>query len=738
IAMAYIPGENLDAHIERGPLKLDEATGLALDLCGALSESHAKAVVHRDIKPANIIVSEKGHAVVLDFGLAMLKGRTRLTREGTTVGTVNYMSPEQAKGDEVDRRTDIWSLGVVLYQMITGQLPFKGDHESAVVYSIINENPEPVTALRTGIPMELERIVAKALAKVPGERYQNIDDIRVDLANLQKSMSADTAGTAPTLRDASLESRSASRAHKRVFGLLLVAIAVFAAVWFYPRVVSKDGGKPTDTAVPTTISSLLDERQTSIAVLPLANLSGDDKNEFFADGMTEEIITQLAQISALKVISRTSVMRYKGTDVPITAIAKELNVATVLEGSVLWAGDRVRINAQLIDGATDENLWANSYESDLEDILGLQNRVATDVAREIKVELTDQETTQLASSPTVNKNAYQLYLKGRHFWGKRTPESLQKAIGYYTNALNADPNYALAYAGLGQCYLVMGTWDVFTPPDEIYPKAREYAEKALAIDPNLGAAHAVLGGIATEYDWDWPAAESHFERALEIKPNDATTHQWYAEHWWRMGRRQPALQHIEIARELDPLSLVVLAVCINVYTAFEQPSKSEEAFQTGIDIDPNYPPLYHTLIYSYLHQGEYDKAIETRLRYLDLIAVGDVERALVAKGKAAYRQNGWRGFLRFAIKYLKTRYQQDYAPPTLIAGYHAMFGEADSAMVWLDEGYRRRDPWISTLSRYPFLYPLYDDPRFIALLKQLKLEDAINPVHGKKWQQTRP
>ncbi|MCK4776187.1 MAG: hypothetical protein KAT30_15435, partial [Candidatus Krumholzibacteria bacterium] len=431
---------------------------------------------------------------------------------------------------------------------LTGQAPFKGNHEAAVVYSIMNEEPEPVTALRTGVPLELERIIHKALAKDPNERYQHVEDMRVDIANLQKSMavspSAQASAAGPRLpRTASTAggpTLASKKGFRRVAGMLLIALAVLGAVWLFPRVVSRNGDGPEKTPVRST-GSLLDERRTSIAVLPLANLSGDEQNEFFVDGMTEEIITQLAQISALKVISRTSVMRYKDTNLPIGTIATDLNVATILEGSVLWAGDRVRINAQLIDGATDEHLWAKSYESGLRDVLGLQRRVAKDVAREIKVELTAQEATYLAASPAVDRDAYELYLKGRYWWNKRTREGIQKAIDFYGDALEIAPDYAAAYAGLGECYVVLGTWDPWTPPSEIFPRAREYSEKALSIDPNLAAANAVLGGVAYDYEWDWDNAEYQFRRALDVNPNDVTTHQWYAEFLTRMGRHEEAV-----------------------------------------------------------------------------------------------------------------------------------------------------------------------------------------------------
>ncbi|UCG53700.1 MAG: protein kinase, partial [Candidatus Latescibacterota bacterium] len=545
IAMAYVSGETLEARVEKGPLKLDDAVGVALDLCDALGESHAKGVVHRDIKPANIMISERGRAIVMDFGLAKLKGQTKLTRDGATVGTVSYMSPEQAQGIDVDHRTDIWSLGVVLYQMITGQLPFKGDHESAVVYSIVNEEPDGLTALRSGVPLELERIVNKALAKNAVERYQHIDDLRVDLKRIQECL-----GKAPsTVTGSPRKPTKRRRWYLAACSLALLALLAVIVIWL------GSGGGPRVEEQPTSATegrtdAPSGQRENSIAVLPLDNLSGVEENEFFADGMTEELITQLAQIQALKVISRTSVMRYKGTDKPLSTIANELNVSTILEGSVLWVGNRVRINAQLIDGASDEHLWANSYESDLSDVLGLQRSVAKEVARQIRVELTSQEEDRLAGSPVVNRDAYELYLKGRFWWNKRTRAGIQKAIEFFQRAIEIVPDYALAYAGLGECYVVLGTWAWYTPPNEIYPKASEYAKKALEIDPNLAPAHAVLAGIAKEYENDWDKAEAHYRRAIELNPNYATARQWYAEFLGHQGRYAEAIEQVKTALEL--------------------------------------------------------------------------------------------------------------------------------------------------------------------------------------------
>ncbi|MHC4150206.1 MAG: protein kinase domain-containing protein, partial [Planctomycetota bacterium] len=448
IAMACYEGESLKERIERGPMALDEALDIAVQVAQGISRAHEENIVHRDIKPANIIITNRGEVKIVDFGLAKLAGRTMLTKEGTTMGTVAYMSPEQSQGAEVNHRSDIWALGAVLYEMVTGQRPFAGDYEQAVVYSILNQEPEPVTGLRTGVPMALERIINKAMQKTPEERYQHTNDMLVDLRAVGKSFGGRGAANAPSNK---------KRLRFRIGTAALVALVIFAGffVWQYAK-------KPAKRNEPMSTPGRK-VYQGSIAVLPLENLSDNPEQEYFADGMTEALITQLAQIRALKVISRTTVIRYKATDEPLVDIARKLNVGTILEGSVLLVGDQVRINAQLIDGSTDSHIWAKSYEGELSDVIGLQSEVARSVADEIKVQLTSEEQSRLARQRPVDAEVYRIYLKGRYHLNKFTPPGVRQGMAYFQQVVEKDPNYALAYAGLADSYLVLARWGVAHP-----------------------------------------------------------------------------------------------------------------------------------------------------------------------------------------------------------------------------------------------------------------------------------
>ena len=386
IAMAYIAGQSLKEKVETGPLQLNETLDIAIQVAEGLQEAHEKSIVHRDIKSANIMVSDKGQAKITDFGLAKLTGRTKLTKSNMTFGTVAYMSPEQTQGEEVDHRSDIFSLGVVLYEMITGQHSFKGDYEQAVVYSILHEDPEPITGLRTGVPMELERIVNKALAKNPGERYQHVDELLVDLRSVGRELEADQPKTAQT------PSRLPRRHRVLLYGGIALLLLLLALVG---RDLFTTGHEPID----------------SIAVLPLKNYSGDPEQEYFSDGMTEELIDKLGRIKALRVISSTSAMRYKGTNKSLPEIARELDVAAIVEGSVQPFGEQIRIRVLLIDAKADQQLWNGSFERESRNVLALQRQVALAIAQEVAVTLTPQEETQLAEVPEVNPDAYALYLR---------------------------------------------------------------------------------------------------------------------------------------------------------------------------------------------------------------------------------------------------------------------------------------------------------------------------------------
>ncbi len=704
ISMAYIEGKTLQQIVQTGPLHLRKAVDITIQVATGLQAAHAKHVIHRDIKSANVVVSPEGHAVVMDFGLAKLGGDTRLTKPGAAVGTVSYMSPEQTRGEDVDHRTDIWSLGVVLYELVTGRLPFRGEHETAVVYAIVSEEPEPVTAVRTGVPLSLERIINKALAKNPSARYQHADELIVDLRAVRGELEAGgTARRAPA---------GAGRRRFRVLATAAVVLVAALLLWWRVRPSNQAAG---------LLSSAADSTRYTIAVLPLDNLSGDDTQEYFADGMTEAIITELAQISGLRVISRTSVMRFKNSQRPLTAIARELNAGTILEGSVVLASGRVRINAQLIDGGTDEHLWAKSYEGDLRDVVGLQGTVALAVADEIEVELSSVERNRLASGQTVDPAAYELYLRARYAWNRRSPDSIQKGMEYFSQAIEKDPDYALAYAGLAQAHLALSTW-AFVPASETMPKAREMAFKALQIDASVAEAYATLGAVAKDYDWKWSEAESHFKRALDLNPSYATAHQWYGEFLSAVGRHEEALVQVRMAQQLDPLSLMInTAVGFQLFFAGDIDGAVAE-LRKVVDLDPTFSPAPAILHMIYDLEGMNDAAVAEFLTYVRLVGGG--EEGVLAIQKA-YETAGMPGFYQARLAALHALSARQYVSPFYIAAHYARLAERDSAFQWLEKAVEERAFPVGEMATHPALASLRSDPRFHALLERMGLASIL-------------
>jgi TolB-like protein/tRNA A-37 threonylcarbamoyl transferase component Bud32 len=697
ICMAYYEGEALDKRISRGPLDIVDAIDIAVDAGRGLAKAHKEGITHRDIKPANIVITGENQLKIVDFGLAMLSGQTGTTKTGVTVGTSPYMSPEQAQGGAVDHRTDVWSLGVVLYQMLAGTAPFRGKHDAAVLYSVVHEDPKPASVLRDEVPPELGRIVEKALAKNPDDRYQSVDDMIVDLEAARVALVGTKAAFAQTPKVLPRPGR-----RTLLVGVPLVLAAILLG-WWLTREAPQRGPAP------------------SIAVLPLVNLAADKENEFFVDGMTEELITQLAQIQSLKVISRSSVMRFKGSDAPITDIARQLDVSTVLEGSVLWAGDQVRISIQLIDGVNEGHLWANSYVSDLGDVLALQRRVARDVAAQARVELTTQDEERLSESPVVDAEAYELYLMGRFHWNKRTEADLERAMEYYKRAIELDPDYGLAYAGLAETQIVKGSWSVGLRPREMYPVAKEMALKALEIDPRLAAAHSSLGAIADEYEWDWEEAESQLLRAIELNPNYATAHQWYGELLATLGRMEESVRELRLAQELDPFSLIINSIA-GMYLVVSGDSEAGMAELDKVqEMDPFFPAIYKVRQNCYDWLGDHEKSAQAWVRYQELAAISERQEEDAEALRAAYEAGGLPEFRNAAISQMERQYAESYFDPALIAGFLAAAGEIDSAMAWLERGYQERATamyWIPTDGRFEVMQ---DDPRFIDLMKRMGL-----------------
>jgi TolB-like protein/Tfp pilus assembly protein PilF len=623
-------------------------------LSEGLSKAHKAGIVHRDIKPENIIIDQDARVKILDFGLAKLKGVSNLTKDSSTLGTIRYMSPEQVRAEEIDHRSDIWSVAVILYELLTGRAPFTGDYDQAVLYSILNDNP--------------------------------IEQFHQALKNITTSEKTD---------DIPGTTKEISKRSKKILiysGLfVIILLSIFYTVFDFTG--DKD---PID----------------SIAVLPLANLSGDPSQEYFSDGMTEAVISELANIKALKVISRTSVMRYKNTDKLLPEIAKELNVEAIVEGSILRAGDQVRITAQLIQAAEDHHLWAKNYERDMQDVISLQREVASDIAKEIHVSLSEQEKVTLNSARQLNPEAHEAYLRGLYHWNKRSEEDLQKSIDYYEKAIEIDPDYAEAYAGLAQTYIVMLAWN-FIDYKEGNPKERFYAKKALELNDNLSAGHVALAANL-EGEWRWEEAEGAYKKAIELSPNYATAHQWYAEFLSPLGRHEEAIKEMKIARELDPLSLIIIHNFGLGYYFAREYDKAEYYLKKVIELDENFGAPYYFLYLTYLAKEEFDLAIKA---FQMMLAKNDELKELADKIDDAFQTRGINGFRRWSIDYMLA------VPENLrehdMAINYAALGKVDSAFYWLEKQVDERSSWVRQLNEDPGFENIRSDPRFDALLKRI-------------------
>lgn len=725
LTMERVEGRPLDALVPKRGMELKRFLELAIQLTGGLAAAHEKNITHRDLKPANLMVDDEGRLKVLDFGLAkwqdpagpaLTNEQTEtmaLTREGTVLGTLPYMSPEQLEGRAVDHRSDIFSLGVVLHECLTGGRPFVGPSPASVASSILESAPTPVDEIRSDLPHHLGRVVRRCLAKDPRDRYQTVRDVHNELKGLKEEILAGATAAADTLH--ATASRSPSR---RWATVLLVAGAVSLATllgwWLVER--GKPGSGPA--------SSETVERP-GIAVLPLTDLSGEPGREFFADGMTEALITDLAKVEGLKVISRGSVIRFKETERPIPEIARALDVDYVLEGSVLRSGDRARITAQLIRADDDSHVWAESYEESLEDILSLQNRVAHAVAREVAVALSPREEDRLTERQTrVHPEAYEQHLKGRHFLARRTEQDLRQGLGHFQRALEIDPDFASAWAGVADSYFLLADYGGVTP-EQALQEGRPAALKALELDEDHAEALTSLAEMTFFLSWDPVTAERYFRRAIASNPGYSTAHQWYSELLMLQGDSARAIDEARKALELDPLSgIVQYQLAISFYFARRYES-CLESLRSASEINPDYW-LHRLVTASCLDEsGRPKEALEHAHRAVEL---SDREPwALSVLGYTAARA-GRREEAKELLEELERIRETKYISPVMVAWLRLSLGDREGAIRELEQALAERDIWMMAVPRYPPFDPLQDAPQFREIVRRLDLPREASRV----------
>ncbi len=672
LVMEMVRGRTLDRIIPPDGLPWMEFADIALDMTNAIAVAHDHGVTHRDIKPRNIMVDEHGRSKVLDFGLARVAHPVTappvdggaptdpLMTAERLEGTLPYMSPEQLRGDPVDPRSDLFSLGVVLYEMATGKRPFSRETGAELIATILRDDPPPAAELRPDLPPRLGRILQRTLQKNPGMRYQSARELRRDLERLAEDCR--TGQPAATIR--------------------------------------------------------------SIAVLPLEDFSGDPDSAFFSEGMTEVLLNNLSRIRALKVISRTSVMRYIGVKRPLTEIAGELGVDAIVEGSILRVGRHVRIVVRLIDAIQDRQIWAETYERDLDDVLALQSDVAHMIARQIEVELTPQERAHLSrAGQRVDPAVHEAYLRGRYFWHKRTAETVRRGLACFEQAIQLDPEYAPAYAGVADSYIVDGGRYLDVEPKIAYNRAGAAALRAVQLDDSLAEAHTSLAAVLTDFNWDWRGADREYRRAIELNPNYATAHSWYAEQLSRMGRHDEAVAEARRALELDPVSIFGnMLVAWILYFARRYLEAIAQATRT-LELDPDYATALRILGWGCEETGRYEEAIRAHSRAMDL--TGQRPNFTAQLGRA-YALAGRCGEARGILAVLMETSRETYVSALDIAIIHAALGDVDTSLDWMDRAYEERSDHLPYIRVNPRLDVLRGHPRFQDLLQRMGL--ATDPT----------
>ncbi len=654
-SMQLVEGQSLREVIRGKDLPIERILEIAIQVCEGLKAAHEKGIIHRDIKPSNILIDTHGRVRIVDFGLAAIRGSEHLTKTGSTLGTIGYMSPEQVRGKAVDKRSDLFSLGVILYELITKQNPFKRETEAATLKAVNDDIPHPLARYRADVPDGLQTFIDKSLEKNVDMRYQTAAGMISDLKRRLQGPKRPIAGVAD---------------------------------------------KP------------------SVAVLPFANLSADQEQDYFCDGMAEELINALTHIEGLRVVARMSCFAFKGQHADIREVGRKLNVGTVLEGSVRKAGNRLRITAQLIDVSNGYHLWSERFDREMEDVFVVQDEISAAIVEALRGKLLGQEKTAIARRFTKNLKAYNLYLMGRYHWNKRTEQGMKKGLEYFQQATDEDPAYVLPYTGIADCHNLLG-WYGYVAPKEAFPNAKAAAERARDMDATLAEVHTSLAAVREFYDWDWPEAEKGYRRAIELNPGYLPAHHRYSEFLCYLGRHKEAFREIECALHLDPLSLLYNTILVEVCYFARQYDQAIEVAQRTIEMDPDFFPVHWLVARVYAQKQMYKDAMLENQKAADIS--GEANPLIIVDLGILYALSGKDDEAREVLDELSALSKQRFVSPFYTALIHLGLGKKNNSLKWLEKAYDEHDHALETLKVEPILDSLRSHPRFEALLKKMEL-----------------